>query len=661
MTDMNKAPMIGGGLNDDTTHSSLPRGDGYGSVTILDHVTAKLKQHGVNITRYGDDCQAACPCGGNHYVTLTYDKEQRAIYPDTGGNQCRYKNDTRALLKAWKLDADDLWNDGAWNKDGIAHDKLPDKPATTPDAGDREHHATALADTGDAPALSPATPVADGRRDTPGTDDARRPDGYTWNEIRRSPSPKFLYPGVFPLCGFTLVYGEGGTFKSAFMRWVAAQVSSGKLPGEYNGTPANVVIVHNGEDTMKLIMQQVKRMGGDVNRVFVFNPLKYDDPLEATKRYVKSNPNGVALVILDSVTSFADDVNDAKKVETFVSDWNCIADQCNIAVVGISHRNKFTETARGSYTGSAKWEATARSVVCIAKDLDDGDGAMVSYAKVTKCNGAQSGTMFAIHAGTFTPEGDGYDLDPMKYRATDTAPLLVHVGKRQEFPYVRYISETDVDVEWLARVRKPDDDERMEAKERADMVVAWIDAQPGHEAYRTAIDEQFTKGDDPMSASQLGRLLRRDKRLGRRKEKKEHGKTVWYVKHDKPVQGAKFDKYAEYEQSQGFPDTMPGAKFDEYEKYGAGPNSANYSNFATGGSVGTVGNTLTRQTIQTLQAIPAPDKTADTPPDSAGYAYANDYPWSDATDGQLEHIRATDTRQAFKAHAADELNRRRQG
>ncbi|MFK3575965.1 hypothetical protein OCH74_03670 [Bifidobacterium thermacidophilum] len=38
----------------------------------------------------------------------------------------------------------------------------------------------------------------------------------------------------------------------------------------------------------------------------------------------------------------------------------------------------------------------------------------------------------------------------------------------------------------------------------------------------------------------------------------------------------------------------------------------------------------------------------------------SDYPWSDATAGQLERIRDTDTRQAFKARAADELNRRRQ-
>ena len=50
----------------------------------------------------------------------------------------------------------------------------------------------------------------------------------------------------------------------------------------------------------------------------------------------------------------------------------------------------------------------------------------------------------------------------------------------------------------------------------------------------------------------------------------------------------------------------------------------------------------------------------DTPPDSAGYDYVSDYPWSDATAGQLERIRDTDTRQAFKARAADELNRRRQ-
>ncbi|KFJ07913.1 hypothetical protein BTHE_0430 [Bifidobacterium thermophilum] len=227
------------------------------------------------------------------------------------------------------------------------------------------------------------------------------------------------------------------------------------------------------------------------------------------------------------------------------------------------------------------------------------------------------------------------------------------------------VEPTDVDVESFDRNRQVSDYERTEAKEQADMVVAWIDAQPDHEAYRTAIDQQFTKGEDHISKSKLDRLLRHDDRVDHRKEKgKERGKTVWFVKHGTPVQGAEYAECAEYEQSQGFPDTMPGAEYAEYaeyEKHGTVPNSANYSNSATGGSVGTVGNTLTRQTRQTRQAIPAPAETADMPSDSAGYVYVSEYPWSDATVGQLERIRDTDTRQAFKARAADELNRRRRG
>lgn len=629
-------------------------------ITAMSHVVGKLKQQGYTVTGLTRNKTVTCPCGGGggHSISLTYDKRQGAVYLTSDGDKCRYRDDTPALLEALSLTPDDLWNNGAWNKGGTPRDTLPDKPGTVRKAEDREHHTAALADTGDAAALSPATPVPDGRRDTPGTDDAR-PDTGTTDGTQDTPDPKPLYPGVIPLCGFTLVYGEGGTFKSAWTRWDAAKVTAGMLPGEYNGTPAEAVIVSACEDTTKQIRLQVERMGGDGRRLKVFDTDRYDDPLKVAKQYVERHAASVALMILDPVTYFAGDVNDAKKVEAFVSGLNGFAGRYGIAVMGISHMNKVTDNLRKAFTGSAKWEATARSVVCIAKDPLAEMGAMVSYAKVTKCNGWKTGTKFAIHAGMFAPEGDEYRLDPEKYRATDTAPLLVPVGERQEFPYVDHIEPTDVDIEDFDRNRQVSDYERTEAKEQADMVVAWIDAQPDHEAYRTAIDRQFTKGEDHISKSKMDRLLRHDDRVDHRKEEgKERGKTLWYVKHDTPVQGAEYAECAEYEQSQGFPDTMPGAEFAEYEKHGAGPNSA-YS--ATGGSVETVGNTLTRHTRHTRQAIPAPAKTAGTPPDSAGYAYVSDYPWSDATDGQLERIRDTDMRQAFKARAADELNRRRQG
>ncbi|MFK3575963.1 AAA family ATPase [Bifidobacterium thermacidophilum] len=598
-------------------------------ITAIRHVVSKLEQQRYTVTGITRNKTVPCPCGegDGHSISLTYDKRQGAVYLTSDGDKCRYKDDTPALLEALSLTPDDLWNDGAWNKGGTPRYTLPDKPGTVRKAEDREHHTQALADAGNAAAPSPATPVPDGRRGMPGSDDAR-PDIRTTDGTQDTPDPKPLYVGVIPLCGFTLVYGEGGVFKSVLTRWVTAQVTAGKLPGEYNGTPAEVVIVHTCEDTTKQIRLQVERMGGDGRRLKVFDTDQYDDPLKVAKQYVERHASRVALMILDPVTYFADDVNDAKKVEAFVSDLNGFAGRYGIAVMGISHMNKVTDNPRKAFTGSAKWEATARSVVCIAKDPLAGPGAMVSYAKVTKCNGWRPGTKFAIHAGMFAPEGDGYRLDPEKYRATDTAPLLVDVGERQEFPYVVKVEKTNVDIESFDRNRRVSDDERTEAKEQADTVVAWIDAQPDHEAYRTDIDRQFTQGDNRiMSTRQLSRLLRSDSRVDHRKEKMEHGRTLWHVRHDGtgpnhptagpmgtvgnsqtnqtnqtfrrgesagtvgntqtnqtnqtfrdmpvpaqspaiPMSGGKFGKLGEFEQSQGFPGTMSGGKFGKFEKSG---------------------------------------------------------------------------------------------
>lgn len=497
----------------------------------MSHVVEKLEQQGYTVTGITRNKTVTCPCGegDKHSMAIKYDKIQGAVHLESDGDKCRYGDDNehtqRALLKALHLTPDDLWNDGAWNTGGTPRNDLPHKPEQVRKAEARkqaedikQHHRAALADYAAADASNAWTGVPTASADTS-------------DETQDMPDPKFLYAGVIPLCGFTLVYGEGGTFKSAFTRWVAAQVNAGKLPGEYNGTQAEVVIVHSCEDTTKQIRLQVERMGGDRRRLKVLDTDRYDDTLKVAKQYVERHAASVALMILDPVTYFAGDVNDAKKVEAFVSGLNGFAGRYGIAIMGISHMNKVTDNPRKAFTGSAKWEATARSVVCIAKDPLAEMGAMVSYAKVTKCNGWKTGTKFAIHAGMFAPEGDEYRLDPEKYRATDTAPLLVPVGKRQEFPYVDHIEPTDVDIEDFDRNRQVSDYERTEAKEQADMVVAWIDDQPDHEAYRQDIDRQFTKGEDHMSKSQLGRLLRRDGRVGNKRENKPHGRSMWYVKH----------------------------------------------------------------------------------------------------------------------------------
>ena len=138
--------------------------------TAIRHVVDKLEQQGYTVTGLTRNKTVPCPCGegGGHSISLTYDKLQGAVYLTSDGDKCRYKDDTPALLKAWDLTLDDLWNDGAWNKGGTSRDTLPDKPGTVQKAEDRKHHTQALADTGDAPASSPATPVPDGRRGMPG-------------------------------------------------------------------------------------------------------------------------------------------------------------------------------------------------------------------------------------------------------------------------------------------------------------------------------------------------------------------------------------------------------------------------------------------------------------------------------------------------------------
>lgn len=115
--------------------------------TAISHVVGKLEQQRYTVTGMNRHRTVPCPCGegGGHSISLTYDNQQGAVYPTSDGDKCRYKDDPRALLEAWHLEADDLWNDGAWNGGGTPRHDLPDRPVTVRKAGALANHEAARA------------------------------------------------------------------------------------------------------------------------------------------------------------------------------------------------------------------------------------------------------------------------------------------------------------------------------------------------------------------------------------------------------------------------------------------------------------------------------------------------------------------------------------
>ena len=81
----------------------------------------------------------------------------------------------------------------------------------------------------------------------------------------------------------------------------------------------------------------------------------------------EAEENRVGLVILDSMAAaYASDMNSTPLVRAFTDDWAGWCNQTGITVLGIAHPPKSRDT---SYSGSADWEAGARSLIVMGKGV----------------------------------------------------------------------------------------------------------------------------------------------------------------------------------------------------------------------------------------------------------------------------------------------------
>lgn len=387
-----------------------------------------------------------------------------------------------------------------------------------------------------------------------------REQGLTYEDAMREKPMKFLYTGLIPLSGFTFLYGEGGTFKSTFTRWIAAKTSCGELAGEFSNTPKNVVLVSTNEDTSKQVYTQYEHMGGDIGRLRVFTVAEGGDALERAETYMR-NSGEYGLLIIDPASAFVEDINDSKKVEEFVTRLNNLANYCHCAIIGIGHMNKATGNPAKAWTGSQKWSDTARSVICIARNPEDAADSPNPVGKLIKCNGSQTGVKFAINVGFYAPEGEEWRNDPSKYKGTTEAPLLTEYKERQEVPIVNSISPTSVDLESFDRSERYTDIDRSEAADRQDMIYEWLLTQPNCESSIIELRKKFVgESDKQLSESQLKRALQHNKKLGYRREKRSGAGTIWHVKPDYRLESTALSELSAPSQySQRFPLSAPTA------------------------------------------------------------------------------------------------------
>lgn len=284
----------------------------------------------------------------------------------------------------------------------------------------------------------PGAPVAVRRvRLTPVARIALRPTRWVWDER-------------IPHGAITLGAGREGIGKSLFCAWLAAQVTTGTLPGLHYGTPRSVVCAASEDSWERTIAGRLHVAGADLERVHRIEvehvsgtTLPLCLPRDCVDLGEQARSHEIALLILDPLISAIDsqiNVNQ-EELRTALEPLAALADQTGMAVFGLVHFNKTTGTdVLSRITGSRAFAAVARAALGFARDPHAGDSSCV-LSQVKNNLGR-------------------LDLPSLRYRIESTT-LPTAEGSGQWGRLV-ITGETDTHVEALLADADPDEGDRGE-------------------------------------------------------------------------------------------------------------------------------------------------------------------------------------------------------
>lgn len=193
---------------------------------------------------------------------------------------------------------------------------------------------------------------------------------------------RWLWDERLPLGALALVGGREGIGKSVFIDTIAADITRGRLPGVYVGTPRAVIVAATEDSWEYTIVPRLMAAGADLARVFrvdvttsdlIDTALSLPKDLPALERAIVDVQ--AALVILDPLLSRLDTALDSHKdaeVRVALEPVVTLADRTGTSVAGLIHVNKSASTdALTTLMGSRAFAAVARSVLFLMTDPDD--------------------------------------------------------------------------------------------------------------------------------------------------------------------------------------------------------------------------------------------------------------------------------------------------
>lgn len=216
---------------------------------------------------------------------------------------------------------------------------------------------------------------------------AQQGDASDWDDderrivLKRMSSVKMRVPqwvweyekvGRIQLRTLAMFAGKPGAGKSTAVRWFAARLSRGELPGVWEDYPMNVAVVMTEEHNEDMIAPSLYAAGADMRRVYypeiteggsVGSFASIRDEQNFTEQLID---NEIRAVFIDPVMSTVDGKMDAyrnNEVRQHLQPFVRIAQAINGIVVCVTHfRKGLTDDVMAGITGSSAFGEVPRSV-----------------------------------------------------------------------------------------------------------------------------------------------------------------------------------------------------------------------------------------------------------------------------------------------------------
>lgn len=236
--------------------------------------------------------------------------------------------------------------------------------------------------------------------------------------------PEWLYQPLFPYGKVTLIQGDPGCGKTAFICFVAAQVSVGGKILNRNVAQGNVLML-SVEDDPSTLRGRIEASGGDVSKCF-FIEEAYDVTFCHEGLQDAIQKTQAKLVVFDPIQSFfGADVNTnlSNQTRPILAHLQAVAEEQGCAIVLLAHMAK-AKDGKSSVTrslGSVDIPGAARSVLQIGRNPSNNDECVVAHVKCSTAKKADSftytiGDRGGVTIGEYT-RLTAYDLDTASARA----------------------------------------------------------------------------------------------------------------------------------------------------------------------------------------------------------------------------------------------------